>query len=344
MVASAGLSDGLVLYYTFNRDFGGVVADASGQGVGGLVLGAVHVPDGRCGAAYGFDGADDYIQVSRNPTTSRNYTVSLWFTLASTNHMLEKVLFSYNRRYLVETAFRNDRWCFITYALSSTLNSSYGAVLTCSDEIALPENVWQHVVLVVSDGTPPTARFYLNGQDIGGGEGLDVNAGSLGMFVGALLNDPANPPLANWQGMIDEVRVYDRVLSPAEIEELAGGCPAPVPPEGGPFVATIGFSTDPAGEQDVTEFYPGETLHVRVTDVDMEGCVAPMIRVVLRQPRAVVRAFFLARNADGSFTGSYALSGFREGNIQVDILAMCPRNPFGKSILMRRGVIHMNAD
>ena len=56
--------------------------------------------------------------MSRDPTTSRNYTVSLWFTLASTNHMLEKVLFPYNRRYLIEMAFRNDRWCFITYALS----------------------------------------------------------------------------------------------------------------------------------------------------------------------------------------------------------------------------------
>ena len=37
-----------------------------------------------------------------------------------------------------------------------------------------------------------------------------------------------------------------------------------------PFLCTIGFSNDPEGEQDVTEFYRDETLHIVVRDAMAE--------------------------------------------------------------------------
>ncbi|MFH0953815.1 MAG: LamG domain-containing protein [Verrucomicrobiota bacterium] len=342
MAALASLNDGLALYYSFDENLGGVVADGSGQGVGGLVVGATHVPAGRCGGAYSFDGVDDYIEVSRNPTTSRNYTVSLWFTLASSNHFDGKVLIAYNRRYQIETIFQSNRNCFISYVLSSTLWDNAGAFWRLSDPIALPENEWQHVALVVSDSPTPNLAYYLNGQLHGTGvDGLDVNPGSLRMLIGACNNFPWTSVGYFWRGMIDDVRIYERALAPAEILELAGACP-PVPADGEPFIATVGFSNDPEGDQDVTEFYTNETLYVRVNDVDVvAGDPACRIKVTLKQFQKGKVRFELTRNADGSFTGSYPLNVFRPGVIRIDVEGSCVGHD---AWIMKRSLLHLNAD
>jgi hypothetical protein len=79
----------------------------------------------------------------------------------------------------------------------------------------LPIGTWAHVA-VTFDGT--TARFYLNGVQTGSGSfsfGLDTQAA---LHFGS--DDPSGGNAFN--GALDEIRLYDQVLTVAEILKLAG--------------------------------------------------------------------------------------------------------------------------
>jgi hypothetical protein len=87
---------------------------------------------------------------------------------------------------------------------------------------AISTGVWTHVVLTFDDPSD-TAKFYIDG-------GLDNTSTS---FTNSLA-DTAEPIIIGWAGQsgsehfdgrIDDVRIYDRVLSPAEISALAASPP-----------------------------------------------------------------------------------------------------------------------
>jgi hypothetical protein len=102
-----------------------------------------------------------------------------------------------------------------------TFRKSFGTtgLRATSANNAIILNTWQHVV-VTWDGTAPTSsvKMYVNGSSVSVG-------GTNG--VGTKISDAANPICINdcvgnrrFDGKIDEVRVYNRVLSAAEITDL----------------------------------------------------------------------------------------------------------------------------
>ena len=88
---------------------------------------------------------------------------------------------------------------------SETRNGIYGVVTL---------GVWQHVA-VVADGA--TGTFYVNGKNAGSGAltqlpidtTISFVIGEVGSFAGR-----------NFNGLIDEVRVYNRALSASEVLNL----------------------------------------------------------------------------------------------------------------------------
>lgn len=77
----------------------------------------------------------------------------------------------------------------------------------------IPRWTWQHVVLT-RDGK--TVKVYLNGQaeiETQAGEGFP--AGYERFFFGGRSDSQAN-----WEGRLDEVTLFDRALTPAEVEKL----------------------------------------------------------------------------------------------------------------------------
>jgi hypothetical protein len=88
-----------------------------------------------------------------------------------------------------------------------------------SGRAKIPLNEWHHVAVVVS---PPTIRMYLDGQ-------LDAEKSGVGRLR---LND--GPMLIGdaggyweYEGLIDEVRIYNRALSPDEVRALYRARPEP---------------------------------------------------------------------------------------------------------------------
>lgn len=76
------VTEGLVLYYPFDAE-GPQVEDLSGKKHHGVNRGATHTPDGKCRAAFAFDGKASHTEVAPGLITDlpgwENYTVSVWF-------------------------------------------------------------------------------------------------------------------------------------------------------------------------------------------------------------------------------------------------------------------------
>ncbi|MFH0953477.1 MAG: LamG-like jellyroll fold domain-containing protein [Verrucomicrobiota bacterium] len=210
-------TNGLVMYYSFADNEGTNVTDLSGHTNSGTVMwGATYVTNGP-GGWYQFDGTNDHIRVSRNPTTNSSYTVALWFNSGDPkNFSNTRNLFSFDRRYLIGTYYVSNTYVFYSYALSAGGPSDPG-VQQQSSGFSLEHGTWHHVALVV-DGVQTSGTFYLDGGFLGSGTGGgSVNTGWKQVIMGALHNWSTN---SFWIGRLDEGMVYDRALSLTDVTNL----------------------------------------------------------------------------------------------------------------------------
>ena len=211
-VANAGVA-GLVGGWSFNDGTGGTAADCSGRGnPGTLSGGAAWTTDGRYGGALTFDGVNDMVTVADASSLdlTSGMTLSAWVrptTLGSWRQVLLK-----------------ERPAGLTYALYATgkANNRPNATLAIGNvdrevngTAALPAATWTHLAATY-DGS--IARLFVNGTQVA----TRTQAGTLVTSTGAL-RIGGNAIWGEWfAGTIDDVRVYDRALTVAEIGTVRG--------------------------------------------------------------------------------------------------------------------------
>ena len=95
--------------------------------------------------------------------------------------------------------------------------------------IGLADAQWHHVAVVFDrEAGTDTAYFYLDGSPVGSESSALIAGNSASdtddLGIGASAEGGTLHP---WKGNIDDPRIYDRVLSAAEITALAASPPAP---------------------------------------------------------------------------------------------------------------------
>jgi glucose/arabinose dehydrogenase/chitodextrinase len=198
---------GLVAAYAFNEGSGTTVNDASGNGNNGTITGATWTPAGRFGAALSFNGTSNLVQI---PASS-----SLNLALAMT---LEAWIFPTAAQSGWRTIVQREADAYFLNAsngngplLPGGGGTFGGNIGYASGAVANPVNAWTHVALTY-DGS--MLRLYVNGVLVvseaqTGGIQTNTNPLSIG----------GNGPYGEFfQGVIDDVRVYNRALSQAEIQ------------------------------------------------------------------------------------------------------------------------------
>jgi hypothetical protein len=221
---AAAAASGPVLEYTFDALSAGKVPDVSGHGLDGTLRAA----SGSATLAAGLAGhgkaikltgtKHQWVDVPQLPVLDvTTYTLSAW--VRSTG---------------VQNDETNDRWEVLEKAGSYWMNvrtnhhvrvgGFYGGCTSASwkffDSTAtVPVNTWRHVASTY-DGT--TLRVYVNGTPSGSMavSGAPCVSGEP-LAVGAKNNPTKGLLEAFWDGKLDDVRVYDRALSAAEIKQLA---------------------------------------------------------------------------------------------------------------------------
>jgi glucose/arabinose dehydrogenase len=225
---------GLVVAYGFNEGSGTVAADASGNSRTGTLSGATWITAGRFGNALSFDGVDDWVTVSDADALdlTTGMTLEAWVfptvALSGWRAVIQKEQPGGVAYYLYASSRNNARPGTGVYIGGEQI--LYG-------DNPLAANTWTHLAATF-DGT--TQRLYVNGVEVAS----RAQTGSIETSTGPLRLGGHSVWGEFFQGYIDEVRVYNRALGQAEIQNdmntPVGGAPGPVPPSG--LVAAYGFN------------------------------------------------------------------------------------------------------
>jgi len=212
------VSNGLVSYWSFNDGAGTTALDFSGNRNNGTMTSTVSWADGRIGGGLKFvigTGITSSVNVAANSTyidtPACSYTAwvkAVGFTAASTYCTIigKKEVATLN--YFVVFARNTGRLACYCYG---NANISYDNTGT-----AMVVNTWYHVAMTYSsaDGL----RGYLNGVQ----DGTAAANGTIKVSGGTAAIGSYFPNYMDrgWNGWIDDVRVYNRAITAAEVQQL----------------------------------------------------------------------------------------------------------------------------
>ncbi len=209
------LASGLEAYWRFEEGSGDTARDSSGKGNDGELTNmdpALAWTGGHTGDGLAFDGIDDYVLAPDLDYTDE-MTGSLWvrFTAVANQQMLVSQSNNIEVQMQMEGAAGSSKFRI-------RVDSAGGSDVVNSTTMATA-GIWYHVAWTY-DGI--NTKLYINGneetnsiQNSGTGSIADRNEG---YGIGAR-NNAALPT----GGLIDDVRIYNRVLSEDEIEKIAEG-------------------------------------------------------------------------------------------------------------------------
>jgi hypothetical protein len=190
---------GLVAAWGFNEGTGTSLSDSSGNGRTGTITGATWTT-GRYGQALNFDG-NDLVDLG-DLDLPGSFTVMAW--------MQTRSLYSGTCGSLVMKALDYGfELCSGQLAGKVGTGSSSWTAAVVQPLTSADLNVWKHVGLTY-DGT--TLRFYVGGNLISSAAGAHATNNT------ALIFGRWTPATEYWNGLIDEVRIYNRVLTQTEIQ------------------------------------------------------------------------------------------------------------------------------
>lgn len=218
------LSNGLVGYWkmdeaTWSGTLSNEVIDSSGNSshgtTNGTTGGKAYPTGGKFGNGGYFDGVDDYVQIP-NMSFNNNQSVGFWFKPTST---------------INSSSGRKDLW----YGGENYLLINYGAAdgelswivsvdssnrQVKSTTTSWTAGTWYHI-WATYDGV--NLKLYINGA-------LENTTS----YSGTVTNNNYTPQWGSsagsnaFAGVIDDLRIYNRALSPQEVEDLYSWAPPPI--------------------------------------------------------------------------------------------------------------------
>lgn len=298
--AVAALEDGLIGYYKMDVTTGQIAPDSSGNGYDGILVGGYQWVPGHDGTALGSPATApaDHVEIPTTGMSAQAGTISVW-------GYLDEVQPDHTRYFFGHTT--DPRWnnrIQIYMQDGDDLDVGLGDTHFLAENIVpMPKQQWQNVIVTWDNGA---YVVYVNSEQVAEG----TYTGLAELYPTAHIgNDGSTAPYEAFGGMLDEVRVYDRALSAAEVQEIYE-LPAtprifawdPEPADGALDVQfgllrwksldeitrhNVYLGTDPnlteedlsgAGVIGTTHFHvtplePGETYYWRVDEIEPDGTV-----------------------------------------------------------------------
>ncbi len=214
VTVSNSAATGLVAAYAFNEGTGTTTADATGTGHVGTLTGAVWTAAGKNGSALSFDGVNDWVTVNdaNDLDLTNGMTLEAWVrpnALAGWNSVVMK---EHGTDTLAYSLYANDAGPYpaVTIRVGVIDQTAPGAA-------PVPLGQWTHLAATY-DGT--TLRFYVNGVQVSS----RAQTGNMVVSTRALRIGGNGVWGEYFNGLVDDVRIYNRALTATEIQaDMAAG-------------------------------------------------------------------------------------------------------------------------
>jgi Concanavalin A-like lectin/glucanases superfamily/Fibronectin type III domain/Viral BACON domain len=211
-------SSNLVGAWGFDETSGTTAADASGRGNTGTLNGPARSASGKFGGALSFDGVNDWVTVADANVLdlTTGMTMEAWVRPSAIGSLWRTVMLKEQPGSLIYALYAGDG------SGRAATDIFTNADLGLSGTSATPLDTWTHLAATY-DGA--NLRLYVNGVQAAS----RAITGSIRASTGALRIGGNGTWNDEWfSGLIDEVRLYNRALSAAEIQAdmtkaVAGG-------------------------------------------------------------------------------------------------------------------------
>ena len=216
--------EGLVGYWKFDDEGTGTILDYSGNDRHGTINGNPQFVPGIFGQAMEFTGDPDRVYISgyKGLLGGHAFSITAWIKTEANGEIV-----GWGNNVATERVeFRVSEY---------RLRVEHGAGNRQGDTI-VADNQWHHVALTVEENSTisyPQVTLYVDGED-DTRSGTDTDAFNIVENFDLSIARQYNGNNRWFIGLIDEVRVYDRVLSAEEVQALA------IPPKAHKPVPTDG--------------------------------------------------------------------------------------------------------
>ncbi len=207
---------GPVGWWKLDENTGASAADSSGSGNNGTLTNGPVWTAGRMGSGLAFDGTNDSVTIPHSPSLALAgaFSMAAWVNPAISTTNFKSVMVKNYSHFLYASV---KGYCGNGAVLVGFVGSA--GTKTACDRNPLPANAWTHLA-ATNDGS--VLRLYRNGV-------LTSSAAVTGAPVastGTLQLGASRVSGENFNGKLDDARVYNRALSASEVLALFNAAPS----------------------------------------------------------------------------------------------------------------------
>jgi len=202
--------EGLIAHYSFENN----VRDVSGEGNNGVNYGVGFV-EGKVGKAGSFDGVSSYIDVNSSDFgfTSEDFSSCAWVRIPSDAE-------GGNKRLLSRGVYQSAGWEWFVSKDRSMIRTYQDGASQQSKGSRPSLDSWSHVCFVRKGNS---VVFYKDGVEASSVSGTHTNPASYN--VNLLVGKYAASGRYNFEGLVDELKIWNRALNEEEVKKEFEGEP-----------------------------------------------------------------------------------------------------------------------
>jgi hypothetical protein len=209
IAAASNLASGLMAEWNFNELQGTVTADTSGNGNTGTLHNVSWASNGAsniCASCISLSGSNSYVSVAESPSLEgvSQMTVSMWLRPNSNGNVDPRAI---SKLYSWDVKLNGS-----SRAPQFSAGSLYGML-----NYSLALNQWQHLVFTFSSGV---LVGYVNGNPVPFAANTFTAGSQLPLYMYGLYLGTDPTRTASYAGYMDDVRIYNRALSAADVAAL----------------------------------------------------------------------------------------------------------------------------
>jgi len=206
------VNEGLIGHWKLDEGSGTTAADSSGSGYHGTCENDPQWVPGQSGSSLNFNGEDSYVDLGDIAefefSETEDFSIALWLRASSTK--LGNIFGRMTRYYWTWALFVTDDFGSLGFGLRRD-----GPDKTL-DFYRIDPGVWYHVAVVVG-AQNGNIRFYVNGEE----QADKAITRTVGQLLELTTPFKIGGDYQYFDGTVDDVRVYNRKLTPSDIQALA---------------------------------------------------------------------------------------------------------------------------